>query len=186
MQLTAIWHWYLPLCICSNFFLKLFLSIPFLYFSLIWYWSIRWNGGWWSACRSFTCSFNRCYIEGTNSLKICVYFYYPSSCTGRKQFLLKVLLSVLFHCFLVSSNWWVHFPTSVLLCFIKLVSTFPYICSICMFYVCVRVGFYGLTWEKVYVWEEVWSVHLLMAQFNILRWPCAVDKTLKFRYLPTN
>ena len=156
----------------KHFFFKLFLSIPFLYFSLIWYGSIRWNGGWWSACPSFTCSFNRCYIEGTNSSKICGYFYYdPSSCTGRKQFLLKVLLLVLFHCFLVFH----HIGE-----YISLHLFYLYILCLC------KGWFLWLTWEKVYVWEEVWSVRLLMAQFTILRWPCAVDKTLKFSYLPTN
>ena len=38
VQLAAIWHWYLPLCIYITFFnFILCLSIPFLYFSLTWY-----------------------------------------------------------------------------------------------------------------------------------------------------
>ena len=45
VQLSAIWHWYLPLSIYITFFsLILYSSIPFLYFSLTWYRLIRRNG----------------------------------------------------------------------------------------------------------------------------------------------
>ena len=38
VQLAAVWHWYLPLCIYITFLnFVLYLSIPFLYFSLTWY-----------------------------------------------------------------------------------------------------------------------------------------------------
>ena len=45
VQLAAIWHWYLPLCIyITLFYFILCLSIPFLYFFLTWYQEIRRNG----------------------------------------------------------------------------------------------------------------------------------------------
>ena len=38
VQLSAIWHWYLPLSIYITFFNSvLYSSIHFLYFSLTWY-----------------------------------------------------------------------------------------------------------------------------------------------------
>ena len=47
VQLAAIWPWYLTWCIYITVFnFMLCLSIPFLYFSLIWYRWIRQNGWW--------------------------------------------------------------------------------------------------------------------------------------------
>ena len=47
VQLAAMWHWYLSWCIYITVFnFILCLSIPFLYFSLIWYRWIRQNGWW--------------------------------------------------------------------------------------------------------------------------------------------
>ena len=47
VQLAAILHWCLPLCIYVTFLnFILCLSIPFLYFSLTWYRSLRRNGRW--------------------------------------------------------------------------------------------------------------------------------------------
>ena len=185
MQLTAIWHWYLPLCICSKIFF-LFLSIPFLYFSLIWYWSIRWNVGWCQHVPALHALLTGVILKGLTLQRFACIFIIHLLAPEENSFCWRCFCRC---CFIV------------FLCFIKLVSTFPYICSVVfhqigeyislhLFYLyvlCLCKGwFLWLTWEKVYVWEEVWSVHLLMAQFNILRWPCAVDKTLKFSYLPTN
>ena len=39
VQLAAVWHWDLPLCIYVKFlYYLLCLAIPFFYFSLTWYW----------------------------------------------------------------------------------------------------------------------------------------------------
>ena len=47
VQLAAIWRWYLSWCVYITVFnFMLCLSIPFLYFSLIWYRWIRQNGWW--------------------------------------------------------------------------------------------------------------------------------------------
>ena len=35
-----------------------------------------------------------------------------------------------------------------------------------LFHICLGIGFCGLTWEKVYTWEEFWNVPLLMAEFH--------------------
>ena len=61
VQLAAIWHWYLPLCIYITFFnFILCLSIPFFYiyfFNLVTINQTEWSAI--PACPSLMCSFNR-------------------------------------------------------------------------------------------------------------------------------
>ena len=82
VQLAAIWHWYLPLCIYITFSNFICLSIPFFifFFNLV---SI--NQTEWStipACPSLMCSFSMGDIEGTNSQKNCVCMFYVCEVIG--------------------------------------------------------------------------------------------------------
>ena len=77
VQLAAIWHWYLPLCIYITFFnFILCLSIPFLYFSLTLVTINYTELSAIPACPSLMCSFNRGNIEGTNFENLCLMFVY--------------------------------------------------------------------------------------------------------------
>ena len=80
VQLSAIWHWYLPLSICITFNFVLCSSIPFLCFSLTWYRQIRRNGQRYQHVLALYTSLNRGNIERTNSLKIDVWFLYMDFC----------------------------------------------------------------------------------------------------------
>ena len=72
VQLAAIWHCYLPLCIYIFKFIFYFLLCPFfyIYFSKPGIDKLEWSTI--PACPSLMCCFNRGNIEGTNSSKICV------------------------------------------------------------------------------------------------------------------
>ena len=39
-----------------------------------------------------------------------------------------------------------------------------------------------IDWGRGYVWEFFWNVPLLITGLIVLRWPCAVDRTLKYSY----
>ena len=69
VQLAAIWHWYLPLCIYITFF---YFSIVSVHSFFIFLYPgtdqlARMVDD--TACPSLMCSFNKGNIEGTNSLK---------------------------------------------------------------------------------------------------------------------
>ena len=111
VQLAAIWHWYLPLCIYVtffSFFLKSFVCfcpfLPFLSLSLSLFFFLSFFFPFlspsssvlvlktlteWStipACPSLMCSFNSGNTEGTDSSKmcvwcLCVFFFLLCLCT---------------------------------------------------------------------------------------------------------
>ena len=89
VQLSAIWHWYLPLSIYITFFNFVLCScIPFfiLFFNLVLINQMEWTII--SACPSLMHSLNRGNIEGTDSLKIYVCFICMDFCsTFGKWFL---------------------------------------------------------------------------------------------------
>ena len=60
------------------------------------------------------------------------------------------------------------------------------VCCMCFILRLCRDWFCGLTWEKagnfIIIWEEFWNVHLLLTFWQTLidlRWPFAVDRTLR-------
>ena len=68
VQLAAIWHWYLPLCIY-----KKYVFLPYiLFFNLVFINQIKWSTI--PACPSFVCIFKKVSIEGTNSENVWVIF----------------------------------------------------------------------------------------------------------------
>ena len=73
MQLAAIWHWCLPLCIYITFFHFFYISVHSFFtffFNLV---SINeMERSTISACPSLMSSFHRGNTEGSNSLKSCV------------------------------------------------------------------------------------------------------------------
>ena len=89
VQVAAIWHWHLRVCIYITFFnIRLCLSIP-LCFLLFFFNLVSKNLTEWStipACPSLMCSFNRGNVEGTNSSSflsdVCVCIFYVCGVIG--------------------------------------------------------------------------------------------------------
>ena len=82
-QYGAVWHWYLPLCICIisfYFFFTLFLSSPFVYFSLVSINQMEWSPV--PVCPSLMCFFflTRAILKGLtcfdNLCPMSVYVYF--------------------------------------------------------------------------------------------------------------
>ena len=49
------------------------------------------------------------------------------------------------------------------------------LCFVVVLYLC-RAWFADLTWERVYVWEELWNVHNWW-RLIVVRWPSVVERT---------
>ena len=87
VQLAAIWHWYLPLCVyITLFYFILYLSIPFLYFALTWYRQIRQNGWWYQHFLILCALLTGVILKGLTLWKfvsdVCGHMFYVSEVIG--------------------------------------------------------------------------------------------------------
>ena len=78
---------------------------------------------------------------------------------------------------------WIALSTLVIL---KRLTLRKFVWCLCMYVLCLRSDWFcGLTWQRVYICEQFWTVHLLMTWvwLSWLRWPCVVDRTLNSKQM---
>ena len=81
---------------------------------------------------------------------------------------------------------WSAFLTKAVLMVLTLQKIVLCLCMYVLRYICVWINFVDFTWERVIYYEKRFEMRtcslFLRQSLIILRWPCAVDRTLKSNY----